>query len=246
MKEVSNKKVLEITHGAKIKDRAEMVWGWAGMAGEKRAKRRTDYLWELGDLALSDFVLELGCGKGEFTSRLKEKGIKKLVAIDISLDLIAQAKKKLRNRNVYFVVADAEAMPFKNQSFSNVIGVSILHHLSVDRALREMFMVLKKKGKIVFSEPNMINPQVFLVKNIIFLKRLCGDVDTESAFVKWHLNNKLKKSGFVNIEISPFDFLHPSTPKVLIGFVCYIGKAIEKTPFLKEIAGSLLIYAQKV
>ncbi|MBI4707558.1 MAG: class I SAM-dependent methyltransferase [Candidatus Omnitrophica bacterium] len=245
MKDISNKKFLEIAHGAKIKDRAEIVWGWAGIAGEKRAQRRANYLFKLGELVLSDVALELGCGTGEFTVRLQEKGIKKLVSMDISLDLIKQAKSKLQNKNVYFVVADAEAMPFKDNSFNTITGVSILHHLNIDTALKGIFMLLKQNGKLVFSEPNMLNPQIFLVKNIIFLKRICGDVDSESAFVRWHLNNKLKKSGFINIAVFPFDFLHPVTPQRLISFVCLIEKVIEKIPVLREIAGSLLIYAQK-
>jgi hypothetical protein len=39
--------------------------------------------------------------------------------------------------------------------------------------------------------------------------------------------------------------LHPIVPKPLINMVSAIGKVIEKIPLLKEIAGSVIIYAEK-
>jgi len=72
-----------------------------------------------------------------------------------------------------------------------------------------------------------------------------GDSPDETAFIRWKLKNVLKKAGFKDIEIFPYDFLHPSVPKSLIGIVKSIGFVTEKTPLLREIAGSLIIYAKK-
>ncbi|MBI4981624.1 MAG: class I SAM-dependent methyltransferase [Candidatus Omnitrophica bacterium] len=240
------KKSAEVIHGKKIKDHAESVWGWASPAGKIRAQRRAEYLCDLGNFVNSNFVLELGCGTGEFTSRFLRKGVKKLAAVDISFDLIKKAKEKCQENKVYFIVADAEALPFKGKAFDEIVGVSILHHLNLGIILREVYRTLKQKGKLVFSEPNMLNPQIFLVKNILFLKRLSGDVDSESAFIRWRVKNTLKGSGFSAIKVFPFDFLHPATPAKLVGFVSLLGRLVERIPVLKEISGSLLIYAQKV
>lgn len=45
--------------------------------------------------------------------------------------------------------------------------------------------------------------------------------------------------------VVPFDRLQPRTPKVLITAVSAFGRALEVTPLLRELAGSLLITARR-
>jgi hypothetical protein len=66
----------------------------------------------------------------------------------------------------------------------------------------------------------------------------------ETAFVRWDMARRLREAGFEAISISPFDWLHPSTPKPLIGVVQGAGRAVEHIPFLREFAGSLHIQAE--
>ena len=96
-----------------------------------------------------------------------------------------------------------------------------------------------------FTEPNMMNPQIALQKNIPALKRKLGDSPDETAFFRWSLKKLLMKTGFKEIVIKPFDFLHPALHPSLIPFISSLGEAVEKTPLLKEIAGSLYISAIK-
>jgi hypothetical protein len=49
----------------------------------------------------------------------------------------------------------------------------------------------------------------------------------------------------MNISVTPFDFLHPATPKKLINFIKNLGELLEKMPLIKEFSGSLLIYGRK-
>jgi hypothetical protein len=55
----------------------------------------------------------------------------------------------------------------------------------------------------------------------------------------------MQTTGFNEIKITPFDFLHPSVPPKMIPFISFVGNAFEKIPLLKEIAGSLYISARK-
>jgi hypothetical protein len=82
-------------------------------------------------------------------------------------------------------------------------------------------------------------------KNIPFIKKMLGDSPDETAFFRWGLKRRLRKSGFTNITIIPFDFLHPLTPKFLIKIISRIGNTLERMPLLREIAGSLFITAEK-
>ena len=97
---------------------------------------------------------------------------------------------------------------------------------------------------MIFTEPNMLNPQIFIQKNVPFIKKLMGDTPEETAFFKWKLSRELRESEFTDIRILPFDFLHPWTPGFLINGVDAAGKLFEKIPIIKEIAGSLLIKAK--
>ena len=98
---------------------------------------------------------------------------------------------------------------------------------------------------MVFAEPNMINPQILIQKNIPFIKKWLGDSPDESAIVRWKFAALLKDKGFVNVKIFPYDFLHPVVPGFLVSTVNAIGMVIEKIPVLKEIAGSVIIVAER-
>jgi len=115
----------------------------------------------------------------------------------------------------------------------------------MDPAFKEIGRTLKKGGVIAFCEPNMVNPQLALQKNIPFIKRLMGDTPDETAFFRWRLKKFLKDRGFTDISVEPFDFLHPWVPKKMIGVVDRFGRFLERVPGLREIAGSLQIFARK-
>ncbi len=233
----------EIKHGQKIKQSAEDIWGWGSDAGKIRAERRANFFIERSKMTQEQLVLEIGCGTGLFTEKISKTGAK-IIATDISDDLLSIARKK-NIPNTTFQLADAHKLNFSDNFFDVVFGSSILHHLEMEKSLKEIYRVLKPGGKIVFAEPNMLNPQILIQKNIPFIKRWLGDSPDETAIVRWSFSKLLKKLNYRDVEIFPYDFLHPFTPKLMINFINGIGKTIEKVPVLKEIAGSVIIYAKK-
>lgn len=230
----------EIEHGSKILHQAEFIWGQTTKAGQIRVERRSQLLASLAELDSAKKTLELGCGTGEYTLRLAKTG-SKIIAIDISLLLIQQAKQKVKSSNVNFIIADAENLPFKDNTFTAVVGNAVLHHLNLPNALSETKRVLISAGKIAFTEPNMLNPQNLIVKNIKLIKRLLGESPHERAFFRWQISQILAKQGFNHLVVKPFDFLHPVTPGLLTLLVNKLGELLERLPLIKEIAGSLMI-----
>jgi SAM-dependent methyltransferase len=233
----------EIAHGKKISHNAEEIWGWESKAGKCRAERRANYFIELGKIKQHENVLEIGCGTGIFTQKIYDATKANITAIDISEELLKLATTKIPE--VIFKTDDAMNLSFTDNTFDVVFGSSILHHLDYKKSSNEIYRVLKPSGRMIFAEPNMLNPQIFIQKNVPFIKRLIGDSPDETAVVRWRLKKLLKQTGFKNIEIFPYDFLHSAIPGFCISIASTVGKAVEKIPLLKEIAGSVIIYAEK-
>lgn len=233
----------EIAHGEKISRNAEDIWGWSGIVGQKRADRRTQFFVDLGNITANSDVLEIGCGTGVFTEKVYAATKANITAIDVSAALLEQARQKLPN--VKFAVENAMSLSFADNSFDIVYGSSVLHHLDMPLAFAEFYRILRPAGKLVFAEPNMLNPQIFIQKNVPFIKRWMGDSPDETAIVRFKTVKLLKKTGYVNVKIFPYDFLHPIVPKPLVSAFSTIGQTIEKIPLLKEFAGSVIIYAEK-
>jgi ubiquinone/menaquinone biosynthesis C-methylase UbiE len=187
-------------------------------------------------------VLELGCGTGYFTRELARSGAD-IVAVDVSAELLEIARAECPAKNVHYDIQNACALSYPGTVFDSVVGSSVLHHLEIKEALCEIYRVLKLGGTIYFTEPNMLNPQIAIQKNVSWVKRKLGDSPDETAFFRWPLRRLLKEIGFRDVRIDPFDFLHPKTPLPLVDGLNTIGRFLEKVPVVSEFAGSLYIRA---
>lgn len=232
----------EIEHGKKIVGDAGRIWNWESPAGKIRWARRVRMLTD--HITPGMAVLEIGCGTGYYTKELEKTGAG-ITAIDISPDLLDAAKLNIKSPDVSFKVENAYAMSFEDESFDTVVGSSVLHHLDIEKAITEIYRVLKPGGAIRFTEPNMLNPQIAIEKNIPYIKEKLGDSPDETAFFRWKIRGLLLRSGFKEVKVVPFDFLHPALPKAIIPFFERLCEVMEQIPVLKEIAGSLYITANK-
>jgi SAM-dependent methyltransferase len=106
-------------------------------------------------------ALELGSGTGFFLLNLMQAGVARTGSVtDLSPGMVRAA---LRNAGhlgleVDGRVADAERIPYDDDTFDLVVGHAVLHHIpDVELALREVLRVLKPGGRFVFAgEPTKI------------------------------------------------------------------------------------------
>lgn len=231
----------EQQHAQVILEHGESNWGWHTPAGIIRKQRRLDFLTENVNHNADALVLEIGCGTGTFTEGIGKK-YKNLIAIDISETLLDVAMTKIPD--VQFQKRDAHNTEFPDNHFDLILGCSVLHHLVWDEAFTELYRILKPGGQIRFSEPNLLNPQIFLQKNWPWLKRKMGDSPDEYAFTQNQAKAWLKQEGFINIEVRPFEFLHPHTPEKLIPLVIEAESTLENS-VAGKFAGSIKIVAEK-
>jgi len=106
-------------------------------------------------------ALEVGAGTGYFGLNLLRAGvIGELACADISPGMLAALADNAARLGVDVgtAVADAEALPFDDQSFDLVFGHAVLHHLPhLKRAFSEIHRVLRPGGRIVFAgEPSRV------------------------------------------------------------------------------------------
>jgi len=95
-------------------------------------------------------VLEVGCGAGSDLLRFAQGGAN-VTGIDLSPHSAGLALSRLRLYNCSGTIgnADAENLPFKNDTFDLVYSWGVLHHTpDTERALNEILRVLKPGGKI--------------------------------------------------------------------------------------------------
>ncbi|WP_018691301.1 bifunctional demethylmenaquinone methyltransferase/2-methoxy-6-polyprenyl-1,4-benzoquinol methylase UbiE [Algicola sagamiensis] len=108
-------------------------------------------------------VLDLAGGTGDLTAKFSKKvgPSGKVILADINASMMQVGREKLRNDgyvgNIDFVQANAEVLPFPDHTFDVVsIGFGLRNVTDKDKALREMYRVLKPGGRLLvleFSKP---------------------------------------------------------------------------------------------
>ena len=100
-------------------------------------------------------VLDIGCSSGNLGKALKEEKNTRVVGIDIDEGDIKKAAKKLDEAHLINVEQDDLS---KLGKFDFIIMADVIEHL-VDpiAALKRVKKLLKPKGRLVFSIPNMAN-----------------------------------------------------------------------------------------
>lgn len=192
-------------------------------------------------------ILELGAGTGAYTFLLA-KALKNanIEAIDISQKIIQIAQENnSEKKRVRFSKQSAYATTYEDGAFDVVVGFYVLHHLNLNKTVREVSRVLKPGGLALFYEPNLLNPYVFLVKSVPFLKNIAGDSPDEWAINPLTIANEFE--GFKAIKISTSEFIsptkhiHPTFLQKLDKFTAFLSKL----PLIQFLGGSVFLSFQK-
>lgn len=137
-------------------------------------------------------VLDIGCRWGDVTNEIYKKN-KNIIGIDFVPELIEIAKKKYPYIN--FKVGDVHKIPFGNESFNTIFcGEVIEHFANQEKAMKEIYRVLKPHGELILSTPNIANLRCRI-------KLLIGkDIDDDKGHIhlltKKQLINLLESNGF--------------------------------------------------
>jgi ubiquinone/menaquinone biosynthesis C-methylase UbiE len=109
--------------------------------------------------------LEIGAGTGYFSLNLLQAGVvSHATCTDISPGMVSTLAANARRLGLQVEAAraDAESLPFADQSFDLLLGHAVLHHLpNLRRAFSEFHRVLRPDGRIVFAgEPSRLGDTI--------------------------------------------------------------------------------------
>lgn len=215
---------------------------------EIRMKRRADMIMsEIGQLS-DTAVLEIGCGTGEISYWIAEKTSARVLGTDLCAPFIENAQKSFVLPNLHYAVLDFnKAEEWKGEKFDFIVGNGILHHLykNLDVTLSNMCLLLNENGKIIFLEPNLYNPYVYLIFSYPWLRKVANLEPNEMAFSKKYISDKLWKAGYTDIHIDYKDFLLPGIPDFFIQPSIVVGDVLERTPVLRNMAQSIFLRASR-
>jgi len=120
-------------------------------------------------LKKDDRILDLGCGTGRTTFPLYKSGYKDIIGIDLTPEMIEEAKRldKVYGTNLLFEVGNAMKMKYENSQFDTIIFsfngfMSIPNKENRNTALQEIYRVLRESGLFIFTTHDRNKENQFL------------------------------------------------------------------------------------
>lgn len=180
------------------------------------------------DPAAVNVAVELACGTGRVTRQLRKalKPGSALIATDLSPDMLAVAKEKLKGLPIEWQVADAQQLPFADNSVDLV--VCCFGYMFVPdkvQAFTEAYRVLRNDGRLMFTSWDKLelNGTSLIQRNVV--SKYLGDDLVPTYKAAFAMNNdeeiksQLQQAGFGNITIERVDktAISPSATDVAAG-----------------------------
>ena len=162
-------------------------------------------------------VLDVACGTGDLAGAFDRAGAARVVGLDFTPEMLAEARRKFAASPIEWVRGDAMALPFRPGSFDVVsIAFGLRNVVDSGGALREFHRVLRPGGRLAVLEFAMPEGGIWGRLGRLFIRRvipvtgrmLSGDrggaykylaasVDTYMTFEQ--LRQAMTGAGFVDV-----------------------------------------------
>jgi SAM-dependent methyltransferase len=144
-------------------------------------------------------ILDIGGNVAGEAIILQQLGWKVLVGDinDIALGVSRERCKRFNLKQPNYIALDVHNLPLTNESFSVVTVIEALHHFySYEKALSEIYRILKPGGKLVSLEPNGWDP----IRRFSEIRdRFRGTI--EKSFYPTQLKRLCREVGFSDVRI---------------------------------------------
>lgn len=147
---------------------------------------------EVGKFKKTDTVLDVGTGTG-VVARAISPLVAEVIGLDVSQDMLEQSNWR---GNMYFIRRDVRDGFFAEGVFDKVTARMVFHHIMerTQGAMNECHRVLKKGGKMIFSEG--VPPSPVVKNDYIKIFKL---KEKRLTFMEDDLVSLMQKAGFRDI-----------------------------------------------
>lgn len=200
-------------------------------------------------------ILELGCGEGEMSNFFVEMGAKKVVGIDISQNMISEAKKH-QCENLEFKVLPMEEISSISGKFDIVFSSLAFHYVEdFFKLMQDISDKLKKNGQLIFSQEHPLvtcyikpqdnlkyiekdNKRYYLTSDYNNIGKRLVDWNVEGV-VKYHRNFETIFHALNRANLKIDDLIESKASKEAI-------EKVEKYKFLNDRPYFLFVKATKI
>ncbi len=153
-----------------------------------------------------DKILDIGCGTGILLDKINRiiDNEGKLVGIDLSEEMIKEARKK-RTKNIDFLVSNAAELKFEDNYFDAVTNTISFHHYPNQlKTLGEINRVLKPEGKLYLADHSFSYPPGFVYMMNPLMNLFEGPIKING---RRKMKKMLKETGFNPLSVNNLAFI---------------------------------------
>ena len=193
----------------------------------------------IAHLLPGETILEVGAGSGMFARALSEmsRGRNPITALYFDPAIVTE---RYEDSSVEWIDGLLDDGTLKGRRFDYVVAQNILDPRYAPFLLKSIFHRLGDGGQVVLYESNPWNIY-HMTKN--FLKRLAGRPVLEHFLAQPELYQLISELGFIRISVRFTDFVYPPLPRRLIWLFKNLSVILENTPYLRTLAGRILVTA---
>ncbi len=212
---------------------------------EIRKQWRAQMVRHLFHLIPGENILEIGCAKGQWTRVLETstEGKNPITAATFDSGYHAHLQSQNFPKNVETLHLEKFPGALDGRQFDFIVGWHMLPREGYSKFLFDLKKLLKPGGQILLFEPNPWNPYFQLrrlANKLIFRK----SKKEKPYFNRIQMLSILSEIGYTKVKILPYDFLFPPLPKALLWPMQNLSLIFENTPYLRNFAGDLFLWAQ--
>ena len=145
-----------------------------------------------------DILLDVGCGKLGVIEAYAITLSRLVVAVDINLNNLLEAKSGLLEKKAEFIRASVTFLPFKSNSINKLSMLDVLEHIPAEDELKALSeirrVILRGSGRFAISVPNKTFLSILLDPAFLLMSHRHYDA---TDFLE-----KIKQAGLSVIELS--------------------------------------------
>lgn len=194
-------------------------------------------------------IIDFGSGTGRISIPLLREGFQ-VIALDISKESLSNLEKLAKSLKLEKKLSTVSSFSDSKtpQSADAIVGTDILHHVNLEEYIQTFPKHLRKRGVILFSEPNAYNPAWYLYFPLHALfngMSVIEYIKVESGFLQCrppHVKKLLKQSGFKTVKL----YGHGILPPPVLSWSPKLSKLnyyLSDLPILRLFAYRILIFA---